>query len=198
MADCPTSYQLRLSSADNFNLVLTHNTELAYKRKIDRLPPPPVITLCEILAPDSDPRSLDDFSKEDDDTVSSPFRVGSLYQAVRDLNLCKIIPISEEERRADGYILNLEYLAVDYNIGAEDILLFLGIVKYEFTGEDSFSIFTMNFLHDSNIVFELVLGKFESGATHIGLDKKFSEVQKRISKTLVEDLKYVDTSKTPE
>ena len=187
--------QLRLSSADNFNMALTHNIELALKNDLV-LPPIPKSTRCSSL-------TLEEFARFNSDEravlylalgtsfVLCPFRLGGLYVANKDMSLCSLIELTSEEKEVDA-CFNINWFAVDRDIREGDILLFTGVVRYDFVGEDHFSVFTLNFLHRELPVFELVLGKFESKAGGFTLDREFTHVQDKLLKTLTEDLNHVE------
>ena len=176
-------------------MVLTHNIELALKND-EPLPPSPHSMRCTSL-------TLEEFDKFNFDErallysalgtsfVLCPFRLGGLYMANKNMSLCRLVELTSEEKEVDASF-NINWFATDRDIRKGDILLFTGVVRYDFVGEDTFSVFTLNFLHGELPVFELVLGKFESKTGGFTIDKDFTHVQDKLLKTLTEDLNHVE------
>jgi hypothetical protein len=123
-----------LTPADQFNLTLIHNMD-------DLLKKFPVPT----YGPEEDPVY---------GAIECPYTVGKLYKTIAPTYL---VQLTTDEKYEPATI------AIDVLIPENEVLVFLGAERYFFQQnkfEDNFSIYTLRFLYQDAIYFDLVPARF--------------------------------------
>ena len=113
---------------------------------------------------------------------NTSFVIGNIY-SVRDYNGISLCTISYTSRDLN----DKEFKCDDLIIPKGTILLYLGVIKYDFVIKDSFfsqySIYGLEFLYDEQIVFSVVIYK-ETQDENIDIFFSEAEVRKKLLNSL--------------
>ena len=124
-----------LTPADQFNLTLLHNIEDSIIRFS-------VLT----YGPGEQPS---------DDAIECPYNVGKIYKVLAPTYLINL---------SNNLLYDPTTVAEDVYVPEDSILVFLGVERFFFEKNeylDSFSIYTLRFLFEDNICFDLVPARFD-------------------------------------
>jgi len=123
-----------LTPADQFNLTLLHNIE-------DNIIRFSVLT----YGPNEEPYN---------GAIECPYNVGKLYKTAAPTYLINL---------STNFLYEPNMVAEDILVPEESVLVFIGVERFFFEKteyQDSFSIYTLRFLYEDNVYFDLVPARF--------------------------------------